>query len=267
MLMAYSGSEMMFCCHCGKPSEGGRFCAACGKPIAPDAVEAMAELRRHRKQMRLMGVALGLVLLVTAGLFVSRAIRAERAVGSLLFSGETSAPTPPADAQTPPAQTGTPNPFALQPPQQTPQLIVPGTSNPASRPSTSSIDPKAVENALTTLAPQGKPRDTSSQPPPASSVVSTEVASPGADRYPGSQPVEVKNADLPDIGIPVAGEVYSTTDSLATVISYYTQRYPDAEVMEISGQKIIAVNRPGMTKVIAIGTTGAETRIAIVQPH
>jgi hypothetical protein len=37
--------------------------------------------------------------------------------------------------------------------------------------------------------------------------------------------------------------------------------------MEISGQKIIAVNRPGITKVIAIGTTGGETRIAIVQPR
>jgi hypothetical protein len=98
-------------------------------------------------------------------------------------------------------------------------------------------------------------------------VVSTEVASTESDRYPGSQPVEVKNADLPDIGIPVAGAVYSTADSISTVVSYYTQRYPDAEVMEISGQKIIAVSRPGVTKVIAIGTTGEETRIAIVQPH
>ena len=222
------------------------------------------------KQMRLMAVALALVLVVTAGLFASRAIRAERAVGSLLFGGETSAPTPrqqlptpPADAQTPPAQAGTTrNPFALEPQQQKPQIIVPDTSNPASRPSTSSIDPQAVENALTTLAPRGKQRDPSPQ-----QQATLSVAPPGADRYPGSQPVELKNADLPDIGIPVAGEVYSTTDSIATVISYYTQRYPDAEVMEISGQKIIAVNRPGMTKVIAIGTTGTETRIAIVQPH
>jgi hypothetical protein len=77
--------------------------------------------------------------------------------------------------------------------------------------------------------------------------------------------VEVKNADLPDIGIPVAGEVYTTSDSLSTVISYYTQLYPDAQVMEISGQKVIAVDRPGGAKVIAIGTTGKETRIAIVQ--
>ncbi len=36
--------------------------------------------------------------------------------------------------------------------------------------------------------------------------------------------------------------------------------------MEISGQNIIAVDRPGETKVIAIGTSGSETRIAIVQP-
>ena len=38
------------------------------------------------------------------------------------------------------------------------------------------------------------------------------------------------------------------------------------EVTEINGQKIIAVSRPGATKVFAIGTTGPETRIAIVQP-
>jgi len=234
-----------------------------------------AELQRHRKQMRLMAVALGLVLVVTAGLVVGRAIRAERADGSLLFGGQTSAPTPPqqqlpappAAAQTPPAQAGTPNPFALEPQPQTPQRIVPDTSNPASRPSSGGIDPRAVENALTTLAPRGKQREPSPQTPPASSVVSTEGASTESDRYPGSQPVEVKNADLPDIGIPVAGEVYSTSDSIATVIGYYTQRYPDAEVMEISGQEVIAVNRPGITKIIAIGTTGEETRIAIVQPR
>jgi hypothetical protein len=78
--------------------------------------------------------------------------------------------------------------------------------------------------------------------------------------------VEVKDANLPDIGIPVAGEVYSTSDSVPTVVSYYTQRYPDAQVMDISGQKVIAVNRPDVTKVIAVGTSGQDTRIAIIQP-
>ncbi len=117
-----------------------------------------------------------------------------------------------------------------------------------------------MQDALTSFASKGKPKDSSPQPLPA-----PPVASSGSDRYPGSQPVEVKNADLPDIGIPVAGEVYTTSDSIATVISYYTERYPDAQMMEISGQKVIAVDRPGATKVIAIGTTGKETRIAIVQ--
>ena len=70
--MAYPWAEMAFCSHCGKLAEGGRFCTACGGPIAPDAVEAMtAELHRHRKQMRLIVVALCLVL-VTAGLIVVR---------------------------------------------------------------------------------------------------------------------------------------------------------------------------------------------------
>jgi len=36
---------MMFCRHCGKRVEGGRFCSACGRPIAPDAVDAMADNR------------------------------------------------------------------------------------------------------------------------------------------------------------------------------------------------------------------------------
>jgi hypothetical protein len=263
--LAYSWAEMVFCSHCGKLAEGGRFCSACGEPITPDAVKAMsAELRRHRKEMRLIVVALGLVFAVAAGLIVSRGRHAERIVDRSLSGSETAAPAlpqqQPLPAQTPPGQAIPPNTITSQPQQQPTQLIAPNEEHPASRPSTGSIDPKAVQNALTTLAPSGKQKDPSTQRQPASSPS-------GSDRYPGSQPVEVKNADLPDIGIPVASDVYTTSDSIPTVISYYTQRYPDAEVMEVSGQKIIAVNRPGATKVIAIGTAGAETRIAIVQPR
>jgi hypothetical protein len=257
----------MFCSHCGKPAEG-RFCAACGRPIAPDAVTAMAaELHRHRKQMRLMVGAFSLVFVVAVGLIGSWVMHAERAVGRALSGGETTVPTlrqpltiPPAGSETPSGQAATSTPFTAQPQQQPSQVIVPGENHLAGRSSASSIDPKAVQDALTTFASQGKLKDSSPQQLPA-----PPVASSGSDRYPGSQPVEVKNADLPDIGIPVAGEVYTTSDSLATVISYYTERYPDAQVMEISGQKVIAVDRPGGAKVIAIGTTGKETRIAIVQ--
>jgi hypothetical protein len=261
---------MAFCSHCGKLADGGRYCSACGRPIAPDAVETMtAELHRHRKQMRLMVVALGLVVVVAAGLIVSWVMYAGRPAGRSLLDGETATlrqqqlpPASPTTDQTSPGQAIVPNTFAPQPQQQPPQVIAPNENHPASHPSTGTIDPKAVQDALTTLAPQGKPKDPSPQQPLAPSAAASD-----SDRYPGSQPVEVKNADLPDIGIPVAGEVYTTSDSLSTVISYYTQRYPDSEVMEISGQKIIAVSRPGVTKVIAIGTTGKETRIAIVQPH
>ncbi len=76
----------------------------------------------------------------------------------------------------------------------------------------------------------------------------------------------MKDAALPDIGMPVATQVYTTSDSLSTVMAYYERLYPDAQVMEVSGQNIIAVDKPGMSKVIAIATTGSETRIAIVQP-
>jgi predicted nucleic acid-binding Zn ribbon protein len=269
--MAYPWAEMAFCCHCGKPAEGGLFCAACGKPIPPDAVEAMtAEFHRYHKEMRLTVVALGLVIVVTAGLIVNGVMHEKRAAGRSLFGGEASsptlrqqqpAPTQPTTTQTPPGQAVTPGPFTSQPQQPVPEVIAPGKSNPASRPPTGGIDPQAVQNALTTLVEHGKPRDPSLQQRPALSVNPI-----GSDRYPGSQPVEVKDADLPDIGIPVASQVYTTSDSSSTVISYYRQRYPNAEVTEISGQKVIAVTDPGATKVIAVGTTGSETRIAIVQP-
>lgn len=252
---------MVFCRHCGKLVDGGRFCSACGGPIAPDALDAMAaELNRHRNQMRLIVIALGLVFVVTMGLIVSRVMLVERTGGRSLSGDETSAPvtrhqqplpTEPIAAQTPPGQ----------PPQQLERAIASDENNPTSRPSLGSIDPKAVQNAFATLAQNGKQRDPSPQQLPASSAVST-----GSDRYPGSEPLEVKDANLPDIGIPVVSEVYTTTDSLPTVLTYYTQRYSDAEVMEVNGQKIIAVNRPGAIKVIAIGTTGEETRIAVLKP-
>ena len=262
--MAYPWAEMAFCSHCGKRAEGGRFCAACGAPIAPDAVVAMtAEVHRHHKQMRLMVVVLGLVVL-TGGLIVIRVMFVQRAAR---FGGETSAAAlqPPlptqkgSAAQTPPGQAIAPDTSISQPPQQ--PVIVPDANHPASHSSAGSIDPQAVQSALSTLGQQGKQGDPSLQRLPAPAVGSSD-----SDRYPGSQPVEVKDANLPDIGIPVASEVYPTSDSVATVISYYRRRYPDAEVTEVNGQKIIAVNRPGATKVIAVGTTGSETRIAIVQP-
>ncbi|MBZ5568418.1 MAG: hypothetical protein LAN64_11275 [Acidobacteriia bacterium] len=219
-----------------------------------------AELHRHHKQMRILVVALGLVAL-TGGLIVIRVMFVQRAAR---IGGETSAaalqqPLPGTAAPSPPGQASTPDTFTSQPPQQ--PVIVPDANHPASHSSAGSIDPQAVQNALSTLVQQGKQSDPSLQQRPAPAVGSSD-----SDRYPGSQPVEVKDANLPDIGIPVASEVYTTSDSVSTVVSYYRRRYPDAEVTEVNGQKIIAVNRPGATKVIAVGTTGSETRIAIVQP-
>jgi hypothetical protein len=49
------------------------------------------------------------------------------------------------------------------------------------------------------------------------------------------------------------------------VVDYYRQRYPEAEVTEVNGQKIVAVNLTGAVKVIAVGSAGPETRIAIFQ--
>jgi hypothetical protein len=185
----------------------------------------------------------------------------ERAASGSQSGGETSAPV--AQQQQPlstsPAATQASPGHPLQQPQP-PQEIVSQENNPASRPSTSSVDPKAVQNSSATLTQSRMQREPSLRQLPAPSTVST-----ASDRYPGSQPIEVKDANLPDIGVPVTSEVYTTTDSLSTVVAYYMQRYSDAEVTEVSGQKIIAIDRPGAAKVIAIGTTGEETRIAILK--
>jgi hypothetical protein len=139
-------------------------------------------------------------------------------------------------------------------------MNVPAEDRPANNPPRSNIDPQEVHGALNNMLQRAPGESSSGQPSPAPPAAAT-----GSDQYPGSKPLEVKDANLPDIGIPTSKEVYTTSDSVATVISYYQQRYPEAEVTDIEGQKIIAVNRPGATKVIAIGTTGSETRVAIVQ--
>ncbi len=72
---------------------------------------------------------------------------------------------------------------------------------------------------------------------------------------------------MPDVGFPVATEAYTTSDSVETVIEYYKRRYPGAQVSQMQGQNIIAIERNGSAKVIAIGSNGSETRIAIVKPQ
>lgn len=221
--------------------------------------------------MRFLVVGL-CVVVISVGLIVSWVTHAGPAASHSLSSGENSVPEAPPQQQlpiqVPSGQAIAPGTSPSQTPQKAVQATVPGTGNPQSNLSTGSIDPQQVQKALTAMTPAAKQSAPSATQSVSSSPQETvpSAAPSGTDRYPGSQPVEVKNADLPDIGIPVAGEVYSTSDSVSTVVSYYTQRYPDAQVMDISGQKVIAVSRPGVTKVIAVGTTGQETRIAIVQP-
>jgi ribosomal protein L32 len=258
--LAYSMPAMAYCSHCGSFTAGGRFCPACGSPIARDAVASItADLLRRHKTMRIMVAALGLLFLLTAGLVVSRVMHMERSV-VVSRPGEISAP-PALPAQTSPGQAIVPYTSTAQPQPPAPQAAAPSGNAPAVHPSGGSIDPQEVQRALSTLVQRSERRDSS---PSSSSAESS--ASSGSDRYPNSQPVEVKDVSLPDIGVPVASEVYTTTDSISTVVEYYRQRYPEAEVTEVNGQKIVAVNQTGATKVIAIGTAGTETRIAIVRP-
>jgi hypothetical protein len=235
---------MAYCSHCGKLAEGGRFCAACGAPVAPDVVAAVtADMRRRSREMRLIAAALGLLLVVTAGLVIGTSRRAGPAGATSVVPGQ-SPSTPATEARNPPAQAladASPNPASQ--PQHGPQQQLP-------------LQPQDQHRQLPELQ-ESQPQ----RRPPVQADVSSD-----SDRYPGSVPIQVDNANLPDIGVPVATEVYTTSDSVSAVVGYYQQRYPGVAVTEVNGQKVIAIDRPGMTKVIAVGTTGSETRIAMVQP-
>ncbi len=189
-----------------------------------------------------MVVAVGLVLALAVWVLLNGAQSAKRATVGSLINGAAGAPQ--------------------QPQQQPPPAGAPAPNDTANNTPTGGIDPEAVQRALAQLTQnqrsgQGNPP---AQQQPAPSVPT------GSDRYPGSQPVDVDTAGIPDIGVPIASEVYTTSDSVTTVVNYYRRRYPDARVTEINGQQIIAVDRPGAIKVIAVGSNGQETRIAIVQP-
>ena len=260
--LAYSRPAMAYCSHCGSPAAGGRFCSSCGTPLARDAVASVtAGLLRRYKKLSLIVTALCLVLAVTAAVVASRVMHREPSAVALRPL-ESSAPAaqPTAPPQTPPAPAIDSQTASNSRPQPQPApASVPSANSPAVHPSASSIDPREVQRALNTLAQRADRGEMSAQQP-------ASAGASGSDRYPGSQPVEVKDASLPDIGVPVASEVYTTTDPVASVVEYYRQLYPGAETTEVNGQKIVAVNQPGAIKVIAIGTTGTETRIAIVEP-
>lgn len=245
--------------------EAGKVCPACGKLVAPDAMELMAaELRRQHTQMWYIVVTMGLVAAATIGLLAGWMLHSQRRENGPAAAPVTQPHAPPSQkpAQSSPEQPESPGSPSSQPGQSTPaQSPKENISGGKTSAPSNNIDVQAIQNAVTGMAQRGGQKGSSSQ-----QAVTGSAARSAADRYPGSQPVDVKDAAIPDVGIPVSNQVYSTSDSLATVMTYYKQLYPDAQVMEISGQNIIAVDRPGETKVIAIGTSGSETRIAIVQP-
>jgi hypothetical protein len=243
--------------------EAGTVCPACGKLVASDAMELMAaELRRQHTQMWYIVVAMGLVAAATIGLLAGWLLHGQRRENGPASAPVTQPQTPPSQK---PVQSSPEQPDGLGSPssQQGPSAPAPTPKENSSGSKTASnnIDVQAIQNAVRGMAQRGGQKGSASQ----QAVTGSGVRS-AADRYPGSQPVDMKDAAIPDVGIPVSNQVYSTSDSLTTVMAYYKQLYPDAQVMEISGQNIIAVDRSGETKVIAIGTSGSETRIAIVQP-
>ena len=254
---------MSFCIQCGKQVEAGAACPACGKLVAPDPMELMAaELRRQHTQMWYIVVAMGLVAAATVGLLAGWLLHGQRrdAPAPAPVTQPQAAPSSQKPTQSSPEQPESPASPSSQPGQSAP-APTPKENSSGSRTQSNGIDVQAIQNAVSGMAQRGGQKGSSSQ-----QAVAGSAARSASDRYPGSQPVDMKDAAIPDVGIPVSNQVYSTSDSLTTVMAYYKQLYPDAQVMEISGQNIIAVDRPGETKVIAIGTSGSETRIAIVQP-
>ena len=254
---------MSFCMQCGKQVEAGAACPACGKLVAPDPMELMAaELRRQHTQMWYIVVAMGLVAAATVGLLAGWLLHGQRrdAPAPAPVTQPQAAPSSQRPTQSSPEQPESPASPSSQPGQSAP-APTPKENSSGSRTQSNGIDVQAIQNAVSGMAQRGGQKGSSSQ-----QAVAGSAGRSASDRYPGSQPVDMKDAAIPDVGIPVSNQVYSTSDSLTTVMAYYKQLYPDAQVMEISGQNIIAVDRPGETKVIAIGTSGSETRIAIVQP-
>lgn len=252
---------MSFCSQCGKQVEAGAACPACGKLVAPDPMELMAaELRRQHTQMWYIVVAMGLVAAATVGLLAGWLLHGQRRDAPASAPATQAAPPSQKPTQSSPEQPESPASPSSQPGQSAP-APAPRENSSGSKTSSTNIDVQAIQNAVSGMAQRGGQKGSSSQ-----QAVAGSAARTASDRYPGSQPVDIKDAAIPDVGIPVSNQVYSTSDSLTTVMAYYKQLYPDAQVMEISGQNIIAVDRPGETKVIAIGTSGSETRIAIVQP-
>jgi cytoskeletal protein RodZ len=221
-----------------------------------------AELRRQHTQMWYIVVAMGLVAAATIGLLAGWLLHGQRHENPPASAPVTQPQSPPSQkpAQSSPEQPENPASPGSQPGQSAP-APTPKESSSGSKTPSNSIDVQAIQNSVSGMAQRGGQK---SSPP--QQAVTGSTARSAADHYPGSQPVDMKDAAIPDVGIPVSNQVYSTSDSLATVMAYYKQLYPDAQVMEVSGQNIIAVDRPGETKVIAIGTSGSETRIAIVQP-
>ncbi len=226
----------------------GRFCAGCGAPLAPDAAEsAAAEARRQRKEMRLIAAGLAAVMAISAILVVYHSRRSGSATsGALQQQTPASAPND-----------GTSD-LATESPADPSQ-----TSQPVSGPGDT---PVTVESA-TPASPQPSAPVQQVVHTPASDSRPPLDMSPGVDRYPGSEPINIDQSKVPDMGVPISTEAYTTTDSVATVVEYYRQRYPDAKISEMQGQQVIAVERNGTAKVIAVGTNGNETRIAIVQPN
>ena len=248
---------MQFCSICGmKAADGALFCSACGQPLSlPKGASGTKRIR-----IPIAGAVAAFAIVAVLGAIAIAAMMRSTRLQQISPQATGTGRQP--QAQAPVAQASPSSTPAL--PQAAESRPIASANGENAKPAPNAIDVQAVQSALAQLTQKNE--NISVTPPAQPSQPQTATAATESDRYPGSQPVNVDNAELPNLGIAVSKEVYSTSDSVSTVIAYYRQRYPEAQVMEINGQNIVAIDHPGAQKVIAIGSAGQETRIAVVRP-
>jgi len=203
----------------------------------------LAELvRSHR------GVQIAFAL-AAGGLFVATMLLIRREPAPVIT---VVAPQPQVIQQQPvqPASTGAQNP-QIDPAQQPGNAQLPPAPKSASP---GNIDMQAVQKMAAEFTKSGTPAQPAAHSGPSEK-----------DHYPNAQAINLDDVAIPNIGIPVAREGYTTTDPLNTVVDYYRRLYPNATVTDQQGQKVIAVDNGSDSRVITIGNNGSETRIVIVR--
>src|SRR5579872_4562155 len=204
---------MGFCTQCGKQaSEEDKFCSGCGRSLSsvdlPLISSALPLTPAAKKNILLAAIAL---LLVFFGIALHSMISSKPAPVTSVQYLPATAPSPTTQqpaTNTTPAADSQPQTTPSQPqPEQRPEPK-PSPSTPAVAAPSSGMDMQAVQDMLakvgkTVTGADSKPAEPTKPSPPASS-----------DRYPNSQPISVDDVAIPNVGLPISRQAYTTLDSV-----------------------------------------------------